>query len=108
MRQHARRNRKARGARVQTPAQPPVRRRSRRARPTAATASRLSKRSFFMITTSTTSRRVPPGCCSHGKYLAENRGKKMLIQGNCDERGSPKYNIALGQRRAEGSSACSC
>jgi peptidoglycan-associated lipoprotein len=38
----------------------------------------------------------------HGKYLAENRGKKMLIQGNCDERGSREYNIALGQRRAEG------
>ena len=38
----------------------------------------------------------------HGKYLAENRGKKMLIQGNCDERGSREYSIALGQRRAEG------
>ena len=39
---------------------------------------------------------------AHGKYLAENRGKKMLVQGNCDERGSREYNIALGQRRAEG------
>src|SRR5216684_2110515 len=38
---------------------------------------------------------------AHGKYLAENRGKKMLVQGNCDERGSREYNIALGQRRAE-------
>jgi peptidoglycan-associated lipoprotein len=25
----------------------------------------------------------------------------MLVQGNCDERGSREYNIALGQRRAE-------
>ena len=25
----------------------------------------------------------------------------MLIQGNCDERGSREYNLALGQRRAE-------
>jgi peptidoglycan-associated lipoprotein len=39
---------------------------------------------------------------AHGKYLAEHRGSKMLIQGNCDERGSREYNIALGQRRAEG------
>jgi peptidoglycan-associated lipoprotein len=39
---------------------------------------------------------------AHGKYLAEHRGTKMLIQGNCDERGSREYNIALGQRRAEG------
>jgi peptidoglycan-associated lipoprotein len=39
---------------------------------------------------------------AHGKNLAENRSMKMLIQGNCDERGSREYNIALGQRRAEG------
>jgi len=39
---------------------------------------------------------------AHGKYLQANRGKKMLVQGNCDERGSREYNIALGQRRAEG------
>jgi len=39
---------------------------------------------------------------AHAKYLAANRGKKMLVQGNCDERGSREYNIALGQRRAEG------
>src|SRR5258706_3514910 len=38
---------------------------------------------------------------AHGKYLAENRGKKMLVQGNCDERGSREYNIAPRQRRAE-------
>ena len=25
----------------------------------------------------------------------------MTIQGNCDERGSREYNIALGQRRAD-------
>ena len=39
---------------------------------------------------------------AHGKYLAEHRSTKMLIQGNCDERGSREYNIALGQRRSEG------
>jgi peptidoglycan-associated lipoprotein len=39
---------------------------------------------------------------AHGKYLAEHRSSKMLVQGNCDERGSREYNIALGQRRAEG------
>ena len=39
---------------------------------------------------------------AHGKYLAEHRNAKMLIQGNCDERGSREYNIALGQRRSEG------
>jgi len=39
---------------------------------------------------------------AHARNLADNRGKKMLVQGNCDERGSREYNIALGQRRAEG------
>jgi peptidoglycan-associated lipoprotein len=39
---------------------------------------------------------------AHAKYLSDNPGAKMLIQGNCDERGSREYNIALGQRRADG------
>jgi peptidoglycan-associated lipoprotein len=38
---------------------------------------------------------------AHARYLAQNRGAKMLIQGSCDERGSREYNIALGQRRAD-------
>ena len=38
---------------------------------------------------------------AHARHLADNAGAKMLIQGNCDERGSREYNIALGQRRAE-------
>jgi peptidoglycan-associated lipoprotein len=38
---------------------------------------------------------------AHGKYLRENRGAKLLIQGNADERGSREYNLALGQRRSD-------
>jgi peptidoglycan-associated lipoprotein len=38
---------------------------------------------------------------AHARYLREQGGTKMLIQGNTDERGSREYNIALGQRRAE-------
>jgi peptidoglycan-associated lipoprotein len=38
---------------------------------------------------------------AHGKYLIENRGLKVRIEGNCDERGSREYNLALGQRRAQ-------
>ncbi len=38
---------------------------------------------------------------AHAKYLAQNQGKKMLIQGNADDRGSREYNIGLGQRRAD-------
>jgi peptidoglycan-associated lipoprotein len=39
---------------------------------------------------------------AHAKYLRENPGAKMLIQGNTDERGSREYNVALGQRRSDG------
>ena len=39
---------------------------------------------------------------AHANYLKQNRSAKMLIQGNCDERGSREYNIALGQKRADG------
>jgi peptidoglycan-associated lipoprotein len=37
----------------------------------------------------------------HAKYLRENPGAKMLIQGNADERGSREYNVGLGQRRSD-------
>ena len=39
---------------------------------------------------------------AHAKYLRENPGAKMLIQGNADERGSREYNVGLGQRRSDG------
>jgi peptidoglycan-associated lipoprotein len=38
---------------------------------------------------------------AHAKYLRENPGAKMLIQGNADERGSREYNVSLGQRRSD-------
>lgn len=38
---------------------------------------------------------------AHAKYLMNNKGRKILVQGNTDERGSREYNIALGQKRAE-------
>ena len=34
-------------------------------------------------------------------YLMKNPGKKAAVEGNCDERGTSEYNMALGQRRAE-------
>jgi peptidoglycan-associated lipoprotein len=37
---------------------------------------------------------------AHAEYLKANPSIGVEIQGNCDERGSREYNIALGQRRA--------
>jgi peptidoglycan-associated lipoprotein len=38
---------------------------------------------------------------NHSAYLTKNTGRKILIQGNTDERGGTEYNLALGQKRAE-------
>ena len=38
---------------------------------------------------------------NHSAYLNRNKARKILIQGNTDERGGTEYNLALGQKRAE-------
>lgn len=39
---------------------------------------------------------------AHAKYLSEHPNRKVELSGNADERGSNEYNLALGQRRADG------
>jgi peptidoglycan-associated lipoprotein len=38
---------------------------------------------------------------AHSRNMTDKRDLRMRIEGNCDERGSREYNLALGQRRAE-------
>ena len=38
---------------------------------------------------------------NHSAYLTKNKQRKVLVQGNTDERGGTEYNLALGQKRAE-------
>jgi peptidoglycan-associated lipoprotein len=38
---------------------------------------------------------------AHAKYLTAHKGRKIIIQGNTDERGGSEYNLALGQKRSE-------
>jgi peptidoglycan-associated lipoprotein len=42
-----------------------------------------------------------PTVQNHSAYLNKNKARKILIQGNTDERGGTEYNLALGQKRAE-------
>ncbi len=37
---------------------------------------------------------------SNAEYLKAHDKKQIVIEGNCDERGTNEYNIALGDRRA--------
>lgn len=39
---------------------------------------------------------------AHAKYLSEHADRSVRLEGNADERGSNEYNLALGQRRADG------
>jgi len=62
----------------------------------------LSKRSvFFDYDSNAVKDEFKPLITAHGNYLRANRGAKIMIEGNTDERGSREYNIALGQRRAD-------
>ena len=38
---------------------------------------------------------------AHARFLSANKARKLVIEGNTDERGGREYNLALGQKRAE-------
>ncbi len=38
----------------------------------------------------------------HARDLAANSGKRVRLEGHADERGTREYNLALGERRANG------
>jgi len=38
---------------------------------------------------------------AHADYLVKNPSVNVVVEGDCDERGTPEYNIALGERRAK-------
>ena len=38
---------------------------------------------------------------AHGNFLKQYPSVRIRIEGNCDDRGSREYNLALGQSRAE-------
>jgi peptidoglycan-associated lipoprotein len=62
----------------------------------------LSKRSiYFELDSNVVKDEFKPVVSAHARYLQQNRGVKMTVQGNADERGSREYNLALGQRRAD-------
>ena len=62
----------------------------------------LSRRSvYFDFDSNLVKDEFRPLVTAHARYLQQNPGTKMRIEGNTDERGSREYNIALGQRRSE-------
>lgn len=63
----------------------------------------LSKRStYYPFDVSVVQEADKPLVQAHAKYLSEHPERNVRLEGNCDERGSNEYNLALGQRRADG------
>ena len=56
---------------------------------------------FFDFDTSTVSTEFSAILDAHAKFLNKSSSMKVLVEGHADERGTPEYNIALGERRAK-------
>lgn len=62
----------------------------------------LAKReTFFDFDKSNVKEEFKPMVQAHGQYLAGRADRKVVVEGNADERGSSEYNIGLGNRRAD-------
>lgn len=62
----------------------------------------LAKRSvYFDFDSYVVKDEFKPVIEAHSQYLIKNTDRKIIIQGNTDERGGSEYNLALGQKRAE-------
>jgi peptidoglycan-associated lipoprotein len=55
---------------------------------------------FFAYDSSEINKDAKSGLLAQSEYLKENKDVKVQIAGNCDERGTQEYNLALGARRA--------
>lgn len=66
------------------------------------TGSLLGKRSVYYDFDSYAIREdFVPVVEAHAQFLIAHPDLKIVVQGNCDDRGSREYNLALGQRRAD-------
>lgn len=62
----------------------------------------LAKRSvYFDFDSYAVKDEYQPLLNAHARYLNKNKERRILIQGNTDERGGREYNLALGQKRSE-------
>jgi peptidoglycan-associated lipoprotein len=56
---------------------------------------------FFAFDNATISADYQDMLSAHAAYLTSHPSISVTIEGHADERGTPEYNIALGERRAE-------
>ncbi|OEF00035.1 peptidoglycan-associated lipoprotein [Vibrio crassostreae 9ZC13] len=56
---------------------------------------------YFAFDNSTIAGDYEEMLAAHAAYLVKNVDMNVTIEGHADERGTPEYNIALGERRAQ-------
>lgn len=56
---------------------------------------------YFAFDNSTIAGDYEEMLAAHASYLSKNPTLGVTIEGHADERGTPEYNIALGERRAQ-------
>lgn len=55
---------------------------------------------YFAFDNSTISAEYQDMLTAHATFLSKRPSTKVIVEGHADERGTPEYNIALGERRA--------
>ena len=55
---------------------------------------------FFAYDSAAISKDAKSGLLAQSEYLKEHKDAKVQVAGNCDERGTVEYNLALGAKRA--------
>jgi peptidoglycan-associated lipoprotein len=60
----------------------------------------VGDRVFFALDSSTLSQEARATLDRQAEWLGRHQQVQVQIAGNCDERGTTEYNLALGQRRA--------
>jgi peptidoglycan-associated lipoprotein len=60
---------------------------------------------FFAFDSSVISEEAQDNLLGQSLYMKNHKDAKIQIAGNCDERGSTEYNLALGARRANAAKA---
>jgi peptidoglycan-associated lipoprotein len=68
--------------------------------PTEEGLVRVGDRVFYVLNSSTLSDEAQATLSKQAAWLAKYPNVTVQIAGNCDDRGTEEYNIALGQRRA--------
>ena len=56
---------------------------------------------YFDFDTATVEGKYADLLRAHAEFLVQNSSVKVLIEGHADERGTPEYNIALGEHRGQ-------